>query len=253
VKPAKVNSVPPILYEDAHCIVIDKPAGLAVQGGRGVANSLDVILRTKYQDARLVHRLDKDTSGCLLVAKNAAAAAFYAQLMGNKSTGGEMTVIKTYEAVAEIAQNARTDMLENGEGVLQSKLDGRRAVTNWKILQRGKSAFCEYAVFELTLVTGITHQIRRQLAAAGFPILGDAQYGNFALNKVLRRSTANGGAGLHRMLLHAKRLAITAAAVHPPYLPLDVASPPQWRRIFPYFTAAETLPDFGRTIISSPL
>jgi len=186
-----------ILYEDDNIIVVNKPSGLAVQGGKGVKTSLDTLLAEIRDPAPLlVHRLDKDTSGALLAAKGRENAAYFSSLLNSHK------ITKQYIAVC--AGRPKSE-----EGVITDKLlihgNLKSSETRYKVIKT--SVFTEenleYSVLEIELGTGRMHQIRRHLAMNGNPILGDDKYGDFSLNKKLRKS-----AGLKRLLLHASRLII---------------------------------------------
>lgn len=211
-----------VLHRDAAVLVLDKPSGLAVQGGSGTRRHVDACLDGLRFDAserpRLVHRLDKDTSGCLVLARTAAAAA---HLTAAFRTGA---VHKTYWAVsvgvpqpasgridaplAKLPGPAGERMVLAGEGDA-----GQRAVTLYRVLdQAGRRA----ALLCLTPVTGRTHQLRVHLAALGTPILGDGKYGGAGARLPV------GGQELPRRLhLHARRLVLP----HPSGGSLDVRAP----------------------------
>ena len=181
-----------ILYEDDLSLVINKPAGLAVQGGKGVKSSLDEILAAmRSPPPLLVHRLDKDTSGVILTAKTREAAALFSRLLGT-----DRKAVKQYTAVCAGSP-------QKSEGVITMDLHIRgslkKSETRYRVIQSG-----EFSVLEVTLGTGRMHQIRRHLSLSGNPVLGDDKYGDFALNKKLRKTS-----GLKRLLLHASRLVIT--------------------------------------------
>ena len=153
-----------IIHEDDSCIVINKPAGLAVQGGKGVGVSLDNILaESRPQRPLLVHRLDRDTSGLILVAKTKEAARHFSRLLGE-----ERAVVKRYLAVCK-------GKPAQAEGVIRAQLDVRGAVksseTRWRLLSAAGEG--EFSLLELELGTGRMHQIRRHLAMTGNPVLGD--------------------------------------------------------------------------------
>ena len=191
-----------IIYEDSSCIVINKPAGLAVQGGKGVGVSLDSVLAENWpQRPLLVHRLDRDTSGLILVAKTKEAARHFSRLLGE-----ERAVIKRYTAVCR-------GRPAEPEGVIKAELDVRGAVksseTHYRLLS--VSGGGEFSLLELELGTGRMHQIRRHLALTGTPVLGDDKYGDFNLNHHLRKTVK-----LRNLLLHASRLIIP---------PLDLSAP----------------------------
>ena len=190
-----------ILYEDNSIIIINKPAGLAVQGGKDVKSSLDKILaEIRTPPPLLVHRLDKDTSGILLAAKTKEAAAKFSRIFGT-----DRKALKQYTAVC-------LRRPEKDEGVITQELSvhGRvkKSETRYRIIKSGKISLGEvpvtvdFSVVELELGTGRMHQIRRHLAMIGNPVLGDDKYGDFTLNKKLRK------AGLKRLLLHASHLVI---------------------------------------------
>ena len=190
------------LLEDSALLVIDKPAGLAAHGGSGISRGVIEQLRAERPDLRfleLVHRLDRDTSGVLLLAKKRSALTnLHAQLRG-----GEMR--KTYLVLVRgrWANDTRHVQLPLSKYVTQA---GERRVSVSdaglvsQTLFRRVSSWTGYTLLEAELLTGRTHQIRVQLAHIGFPIAGDDKYGDFALNKALPR------AGLKRMFLHAARV-----------------------------------------------
>jgi len=198
-----------ILYDDCNCIIVNKPAGLAVQGGEGVKTSLDKLLlehfREKGETPLLVHRLDKDTSGVLLAAKGRDAANRFSKIFDGRSEK-ERKAVKLYIAVC-------AGCPAQSEGIIKDELkirgDVKKSETKYKViktsaLQLNDSVILpKYSVLELELGTGRMHQIRRHLAMNSAPILGDDKYGDFSLNKKLRKET-----GLKRMLLHASRLII---------------------------------------------
>ncbi len=177
-----------VLYEDDNCLVINKPAGLAVQGGHGVSVSLDSVLSRLYSPRPLlVHRLDRDTSGVILVAKTKDAAAFFSGLLGR-----ERAVVKQYWAVC-------AGIPEKSSGIIRLDIDVRgsskKSETRYTVVGGGEIAGMsgdearrpfsgELSLLELELGTGRMHQIRRHLAMTGKPVLGDDKYGDFALNKM---------------------------------------------------------------------
>jgi len=196
-----------ILYEDDFLIIVNKPAGLAVQGGKGVKFSLDQYLKTL--GASLVHRLDKDTSGVLAAAKGREAAGYLSNIMGT-----EGKTVKLYTAIC--AGCPKPD-----KGIITEKLlirgSMKNSKTKYKVIETKKKEILfsgtaentsaienlEYSILELELGTGRMHQIRRHLAMNGNPILGDDKYGDFKLNKKLNKA-----AGLKHLLLHASRIII---------------------------------------------
>ncbi|MDR1307293.1 MAG: RluA family pseudouridine synthase [Treponema sp.] len=223
-----------ILYEDGELLVLDKPAGLSVQGGKGITISLDELLTRDYHPRpHLVHRLDRDTSGVLLTAKTPASAARCAAFF-DRSSGG---LIKRYAAVCAGILPEKGVITETLPVKGRSEGRGLPARTNYTRLGLSPDPG-PFSLAELVPATGRTHQIRRHLAGTGCPVLGDDKYGDFALNRELRKSR-----GLKRMLLHARSL----------YLPdplirggREIAAPlPDYFKDFLEFL--EIRPDFPET------
>ena len=205
----------PILFEDEQMLAIDKPAGVAVHGGSGVSFGVIEQLRQARPGARmleLVHRLDRDTSGVLLVAKKRSALTRLQDQFRDRETG------KTYLALVKgqwptnkkvIDLPLQRYLLPSGVGEGERRVriahkddaNAQRAIT----LVRVARLVGDYSLLEVTIKTGRTHQIRVHLASQGYPIVGDDKYGDFELNK---RMSAE---GLKRMFLHAWRLQF----VHP--------------------------------------
>ena len=207
-----------VLYENDVCMVLNKPSGLAVQGGEGVTTSLDSILSQLYnRRPLLVHRLDKDTSGLILVAKEKEAAGLISGIL--------QSVIKYYLAVAVGIPNP-----QNGIIKLDLNIRGqiKKSKTSYKVIaSSSKNENMVFSLLDLEPGTGRMHQIRRHLCLIKHPILGDDKYGDFSLNKQLRKSM-----GLKRLLLHASRLIIPPI---PSVLPegLDInAAPPDYFKNF---------------------
>ena len=204
----------PLLFENEYCMVLNKPAGLAVQGGKGIGISLDSILEESFKvRPLLVHRLDRDTSGVILVAKNREAAAVFSKVLGEKKPG----LIKQY-----IAITSGIPVPEKGVIQLDLEIQGksRKSETSYKLLGSGNILDTVFSLMELELGTGRMHQIRRHLMLINHPVLGDDKYGDFSLNRELKKA-----AGLKRLLLHAGRLQIPPIQ---PVLPVgfDIIEPP---------------------------
>jgi 23S rRNA pseudouridine955/2504/2580 synthase len=210
----------PVLYEDDQLLAIDKPAGVAVHGGSGVSFGVIEQLRRARPQARfleLVHRLDRETSGVLLLAKKRSALKALQEQFRTRDPA--QPLLKVYLALVVgdwperlkviDAPLKRTLDAEGARHVRQASAgdeDARRAITLVKVARR----LGGFTLLEVTIRTGRTHQIRVHLATAGHPIAGDAKYGDFALNRQLARGTA-APARLERMFLHAHRLRF----VHP--------------------------------------
>ena len=209
----------PVLFENEHCLVLNKPPGLAVQGGEGIKVSLDSILLQNYTPGPLlVHRLDRDTSGVILVAKTRAAAAGFSALFAGRDTAGkekrDRPVLKQYLGIC--AGNPGTGIIDF---TLTVRGKEREAETAYHVLSVGSFGNVSCSLLELELGTGRMHQIRRHLAQLGYPLLGDDKYGDFTLNKTLRKAC-----GLKHLLLHASRLVIPPS---PGLVPegLDISAP----------------------------
>jgi 23S rRNA pseudouridine955/2504/2580 synthase len=200
----------PVLMEDEQMMAIDKPAGVAVHGGSGVSFGVIEQLRQARPGARmleLVHRLDRDTSGVLLIAKKRSALTRLQDQFRDRETG------KTYMALVKgqwpsnkkvIDLPLQRYLIANGAGEGERRVriahkdeaNAQRAIT----LVRVSRLVGDYSLLEVTIKTGRTHQIRVHLASQGYPIVGDDKYGDFELNKRLA------ALGMKRMFLHAWRL-----------------------------------------------
>ena len=204
----------PVLFENDSCLILNKPPGLAVQGGEGVKVSLDSILSARYSPRPLlVHRLDRDTSGVILVAKNREAAAGFSALLAGGAAGGgagkKGGVIKQYAAVCAGVPSPEQGIITlplEGQGGRRGK-GPQESLTRYKALAAGTAGEEPCTLLEIEPGTGRMHQIRRHLASIGCPLLGDDKYGDFALNKRLRKAC-----GLKHLLLHAARLVIPPTA-----------------------------------------
>lgn len=179
------------LYEDDEILVIDKPAGLPTQPGAGVRVSLvEAVERDFGFRPCLVHRLDKETAGCIIVARDSRAASKWTEMLGGREVG------KQYRAVvAGIPRGASGSF----DSAVRVRGESKEAHARWRLL--GSFGAGRFSLLELELGTGRTHQLRLQLAEAGLPILGDEAHGDFRLNKELRKS-----AGLRRLLLLSWRI-----------------------------------------------
>ena len=209
-----------VLYKDGDVIAIDKPAGLAVQGGTGTSKHLDAMLDALKFDAterpKLVHRLDKDTSGVLLLARNTFAASKLTELFRGRDVrkiywGATVGVPKPYQGKIDMALAKEGG--PRGERVAGDDEDGKRAVTYFSVLENaGKEA----AFVAMWPRTGRTHQLRVHMNAIGTPILGDGKYGG-------QGAFLPGAEVPKKLHLHARRLILP----HPRGggRPIDVTAP----------------------------
>jgi len=198
-----------VLFEDEYLLAIDKPAGVAVHGGSGVSFGVIEQLRRARPAAKfleLVHRIDKETSGVLLLAKKRSALTnvqdqfrergtvkIYAALVNGVWPASkkviDVALLKTLDAKGE--RHVRAAGADNS--------DARRSITLVKVAR----SLAQHTLLDVTLKTGRTHQIRVHLAHEGHPIVGDPKYGDFAANRLMAR----GEHRFARMFLHARHLA----------------------------------------------
>jgi 23S rRNA pseudouridine955/2504/2580 synthase len=195
-----------VLYEDDALLAIDKPAGLAVHGGSGVSYGLIERLRAERSESRfleLVHRLDRDTSGVLLIAKKRSAlTALHEQLRAGEVDKRYLVLVRGRWRDAKRAVRLPLHRFSTREGERRVRVDesGREAETVFyrrNVWPRHDPAI---SLLEAELRTGRTHQIRVHLAHLGFPLAGDDKYGDYSWNRLLAKE------GLRRMFLHAARI-----------------------------------------------
>ena len=201
---AEFNVDLPVLYEDDGLLIIDKPAGIAVHGGSGESFGVIEALRRQRPQARfleLAHRLDRETSGILLVGKKRSALLALHEMFRDGGGGGR-GADKRYQVLVsgrwmDPVRNVRVPLLKylqpSGERRVRVSEAGKASHTVFRLLARWE----HFSLLEAHLKTGRTHQIRVHLAHLGYPVAGDEKYGDFALNRVLARD------GLKRMFLHA--------------------------------------------------
>ena len=227
-----------VIHRDEHAIVLNKPAGLAVQGGsntvRHVDGMLDGLRFDSEERPRLVHRLDKDTSGILLIARTAAAAAFFTRAFRDKTTR------KTYWAIVAGLPKLRQGRIDlslvkggtRGRERVHADEDGKDAVTYYTVIDNAGDRASWLALLPLT---GRTHQLRAHCAAIGTPILGDGKYGGASAHAL------GGGVAAHRLHLHARSLEIP----HPAGFTLKVTAPlpPHMKRMWEFLGFAGDAPD----------
>jgi 23S rRNA pseudouridine955/2504/2580 synthase len=202
-----------ILYEDEHILVCDKPAGLAIHAGSGITGETLVDQARAYLERQGLktpegefkpspaHRLDRETSGAVVVAKTRQAMVRLTEIF----TAGEAE--KSYLALAKGRFQKETGSVDlrlpehqqTAASKAQRGVNMQQALTHWRKLAGGPDA----TLLELTIETGRTHQIRRHLAAIGHPVVGDGKYGDFPFNRQAQRQF-----GLKRMFLHSTRLSL---------------------------------------------
>jgi 23S rRNA pseudouridine955/2504/2580 synthase len=195
----------PIIYEDEALLVIDKPEGIAVHGGSGVSFGVIEALRRQRPLAKfleLAHRLDRETSGILLVGKKRLALTALHDMFREHGAGADKRYLvlvkgRWMNTTQHVKLPLYKFLTEGGERRVMVRDDGKASHTVFRLLAR----WPEMSLLEAQLKTGRTHQIRVHLAHLGFPILGDEKYGEFAHNRNLKRD------GLKRMALHAWRMA----------------------------------------------
>ena len=202
-------AVPPILFEDDALIALNKPAGLAVHGGSGISFGVIERLRQARPEAgflELVHRLDRDTSGVLLVAKKRGALiGLHAQLRDGAIDKRYDVLVRGRwrDALRTVELPLTSHVTGDGERRVRVDPEGRLSRTIFRRTKVWLQVEPPQALLDAELETGRTHQIRVHLAHLGFPLAGDDKYGDFAWNKALARQ------GLKRMFLHARRIRFT--------------------------------------------
>jgi len=188
-----------ILFENDDCIVIDKPSGLAVHGGSGLHfGVLDVMraIRPENDYLELVHRIDRETSGCLMLAKNRKTLVFMHEQLKQKQ------ITKKYLAGVEghwqdgkktVSAPLMKNSIQGGERIVEVNPDGKEAISHFKLIQH----YNRLSLVEVDIQTGRTHQIRVHAAHEGHPVAGDKKYGNKTYNSWIKER------GLKRLFLHA--------------------------------------------------
>jgi 23S rRNA pseudouridine955/2504/2580 synthase len=203
------NFKPHIIFEDEWLLVVNKPSGLAVHGGSGIDFGLIEHMRhikPEYKFLELVHRIDKNTSGVILIAKKRSALRSMQELFRNKKIKKNYLVaVKGNWDSKKKEVSLRLEKKQTPEGhhvnVVEDPLKGKLSKSIFYLIKQMQ----QKSLLSAQIITGRTHQIRVQLAFLGFPVLGDDKYGDFALNKKLHSS------GLKRMFLHAHKLSF----IHP--------------------------------------
>jgi 23S rRNA pseudouridine955/2504/2580 synthase len=191
-----------ILFEDRGLIVLDKPSGVAVHGGSGRRHGIIEALRAARGEGHyleLVHRLDRDTSGCLMIAKRRPVlTALHAAFRRGKVRKRYLVLVKGHwrGGAREVEAGLRRNVLRSGERLVGVDASGKAGRTRFVPRAPGETA----SLMEAVPFTGRTHQIRVHAASTGHPVAGDAKYGERAFNRRMR------GHGLGRLFLHAASL-----------------------------------------------
>ncbi|MEI7613063.1 MAG: RluA family pseudouridine synthase [Betaproteobacteria bacterium] len=206
---AEIKFELPIAYEDDAMLVVDKPSGIAVHGGSGVSFGVIEALRRQRPLARfleLAHRLDRETSGLLLVGKKRSALIALHDMFREGGLGGSgrgadkryLVLVKGrwMDPVRNVKLPLFKYLLDSGERRVRVAEEGKASHTVFRLLARWEN----FSLLEAELKSGRTHQIRVHCAHLGFPIAGDDKYGDFTLNKSLQKQ------GLKRMFLHAWKI-----------------------------------------------
>ena len=190
-----------VIFEDKHFLVIDKPSGIASHGGSGVSHGAIELLRAArpHESLELVHRLDRDTSGVLVLAKSRAGlVGLQAAIRAGEVTKQYLCLMVGHPSKAKFDVNAplRKSVLQGGERMVRVSEDGKPALTFFREMEQYPGA----RLMQATLGTGRTHQIRVHAAHVGHPLAGDPKYGDREMNKRFREM------GLQRLFLHAAHL-----------------------------------------------
>ncbi len=191
-----------VLFEDKALIVLNKPSGLAVHGGSGISLGLIEVARQVWpreSKLELVHRLDRETSGCLVLARTRAALLNMQQQLQRHKITKEYTALcigKWPSHMRTIDAPLQRNQLKSGERVVRVSEDGKQAETRFRVIQHYKAG----SLLRVGLVSGRTHQIRVHSQVAGHPLAGDSKYGDDEANKNLKKL------GLKRLFLHSSYL-----------------------------------------------
>ena len=191
-----------IIVEEKNYLIINKPAGIASHGGSGISAGVIEIIREldpKYQKAQLVHRIDKDTSGCLVIALKKSFLRNLHEEIRNKQVDKiyDLVVFGRWpDSLTKIDKPLKTVRTGNGEREAIIDITGKEAITEFSIVKTSP----QFSLIQSKIITGRMHQIRAHALHAGFPIVGDLRYGDSELNEKV------GKEGINRMMLHARSI-----------------------------------------------
>ena len=191
-----------ILRKEKDFLIVNKPVGLACHGGSGISLGLIETIRQldkKYIEAQLVHRIDKDTSGCLVIALKKSILREFHKEIRNKHVDKIYTAVvkgKWPEDLQKITLSIKKETLKSGKRVVKVNEKGKVSETEFKLVTSGQIN----SLIKAKIITGKTHQIRVHSSHKGYPIIGDTKYGDALYNKQQQLK------GLKRMLLHAESI-----------------------------------------------
>jgi 23S rRNA pseudouridine955/2504/2580 synthase len=198
------NIAEAVIYEDQNLLIINKPAGLAVHGGSGLSFGLIELLRKlrpTEKSLELVHRIDRDTSGCVMVARNTTMLrAMHELFKTNKINKIYHAIVKGYASDNFVVNEPlKKFVLSSGERLVRANPEGQSALTKFSVIER----YDGMTLLQASPVTGRTHQIRVHAALRGLPIVGDQKYGDKQHDQIMRKL------GHKRLFLHAYQLQFT--------------------------------------------
>ena len=211
-----------IIFEDKNYIAINKPKGIASHGGSGISIGLIEAVRNfgpEYRDCKLVHRLDRSTSGCQIISKKQQFLKQCNELIRNgRANKSYIAIVKGSwpDNKKRIVSNLSKDILVSGERMVKETADGKNSITEFKIIEKSNL----FTKLSCILITGRTHQIRVHTSNFGFPIVGDDKYGDRETNKSLNKI------GLDRMYLHSKSFKISELEIN-----LESEEPKEFKKL----------------------
>jgi 23S rRNA pseudouridine955/2504/2580 synthase len=199
-----------ILHEDAQLLIINKPAGMAVHGGSGINGGVIEALRALHPNApylELVHRLDRETSGCLMIAKKRSMLRRLHDLLREGRVQKEYLALvqgRWNPHISRVKAPLRKNVLQSGKRIVRVSAEGKSAISKFSIEQQ----FTTVTLLRVQLLTGRTHQIRVHASHEGHPIAGDSKYGDEMFNRQMRDYQ------LKRLFLHAEKLDIVLPEIN---------------------------------------